>query len=323
MRYTKEDEFKLELENLYKRCLQLINIRWQTVGITITLISAFWIFVLPEIFDTEQNPNVMYLLLFLACLFSIIVLFVWRFITHVLSDEEAAYWDNVFVTNKLLIETNVSKFSEKQLKDKVNKIRKKELIFHNFIRCLSDEFDNFKDKKPNLVNYFFLLSDNEKCRLLGIATEIEEKPSLEKKIYSKRFESGRWKFDWAAFSIILVLYLFGGIVFSRAYIPNSNIEILKFFWSLFPWSFYIYVGVMSIVLILYILEYLIPNFNWKNTQDRFDDIKIKIYSICPEEKLKEREQETKAKKNIYKKVGRLPPSPRHSRRNIFPRLTRP
>jgi len=285
MAYTKEDEIKLELENLYKRCVQLLTIRWQAVGIAIALISGFWIFAMREMVTNNQKPGVIYLLIFLGVFFSIIILFVWRYITHLLGDEEAQYWDSVFICNKLLKENEVSKLTDEEIRVKQDEIRETDLKIYNLMQYLSNEFDDFWDNKFRLNNLFFLLFKDEKLKLSN------------ENIYQKKFEKGQWKFDWWIFCLIVILWIFGWAAFYEIFLLDSENNFYILFRSLILWIFIVY-AIFLLPIIFYFLEYLIPNFKKRGSSCRLVVIENKIYKISSKEKLDKREQEKKARKHL-------------------------
>jgi hypothetical protein len=256
--YTKEDEIKQEINHTFEVCRQLLTIRWQAVGIAITLISAYWIFALPEIVDKKQEPGVMYLLLFLGVFFSIIILLVWRFINHAIKDEETGYWDTVFTCQTLL--KNYSGLCEKQLEEKRVYIRNCDLKIYRLTQCLSNEFDDKIAEK--IVKKFNKLSPEKQYEL------------TKKNLYHKRFEKGQLKFDWLTFGLIIVFWVIGCLLLYQIYFLDANNALFKLFKtnfynfsfiskfiSLYGLTSIIFtVGLFYFIYKYYWKEYLTPNF---------------------------------------------------------------
>jgi Na+/melibiose symporter-like transporter len=236
MGYTIEDAIKTEIDNLYQRNSQLLTIRWQAVGIAITLISAFWIFALPEIFDKEQQLGIIYLLLFCCIFFSIIMLLVWRYIANVLTEEELEYWHYLFVYQTLL--KKYSGLREDQLNEREKQIKNYDLKIFQIRESLKGEFD----KRFDYLN-------NRQLKNLS-----------EAKIYSKCYEIGHWRFDLYAFLLIGCLYIAGLYFFYKTSVTHVCHSAL---FNLFQ-TYYIAVVVFVVIILLpircYIKKYLIPNF---------------------------------------------------------------
>jgi hypothetical protein len=212
MVFTKEDEIKKEIDELYKRNTQILTIKWQAVGISITLISGFWILLASQIVDKDQKLGIMYLLFFLGVFFSIIILLGWRYIAHTLTEEETLYSDNIFVLTKLLKDPIFSELSEKQImnnEDEIRKkemeIRKKDLVIYHLNHCLSSEFDesfNLKDKEDGLI-----------------------KREVFPKLYPEMFHKGQLRFDKWAFCIIFFLFTAGTIFFILIWNINDSTNV--------------------------------------------------------------------------------------------------
>jgi len=215
------------------------------------LISGFWIISIPQIFGKKQELGVVYLLLFLGVVFSIIVLLTWRFITHLISDEEVGYRDNIFINQKflpeLLKDEKFSELDDQQIMKKKDEIREKYFAIYLIKECLSNEFDNS-----------FNFSDTQLKKL------IEKKPTL----YPKRFEKGKLRFDWLIFYLIYSFFISGLYLFYLTLtIQVSNNNFFNFYKSLI-----LLIPIISLLLFYFIIkyakDYLFQNFIVSNSRGR-------------------------------------------------------
>lgn len=273
---TNKEELLRKINYSDKLCIQLLSNRWQAVGFTILLISGFWTIMLSKSLDKDQSINNIYLLFFLGTLFSIIVLSLWRYVNHVITEEEFGHKDSIFKNRKLIEDLSISNpgYCDDQLRIKIDSIEKNELKIDHFLEGLNNEFDYDEEKPASyaLFQKFFSLSDEKKLEF--------SKKNL-KNLYPIRFEKGQRNFDLYVFYCVSCFGIIGEVLLILLLYLNFNFLSMIFK----DFTFWIYIGASVSYTGLFMLFdgllviYIFSNFWKRNSSTRIDQIVDAIRSV--------------------------------------------
>jgi ABC-type multidrug transport system fused ATPase/permease subunit len=154
-----EDKIRLDISQIDKKLIQLLKSRWQIVVIIFTILSAFWGYLISNIinaklFDANQ-ASIICLILFLGFIFSATLLFIWRYFTHKLADEEWEILGKRFILIKVLMDANLNSYQDDEIREREREIRENDLAIQHVSEFLYNQFD---DPNSDLTKNFFHLS---------------------------------------------------------------------------------------------------------------------------------------------------------------------
>ncbi len=248
--FTREEDIRRDLEITEKKPAQLLSIRWQAVGIVIALMSGIWGITVSSILRENLELGVIYLSIFLGILFSIVILFVWRYIHHLIGDEEAQYQQGIFFRRELLKLENLDSLSLEEFKKEEENIKNTKLKIYWLEHHLRNEIGDSTSEGKSIIANFNKLDDSKKIL-------------LHKKLNYIPFENGQWKFDRMTFVLIISSWIIGGylLFLISSYNQISNNQFFMLFHDIASkyYILYVYFLIIGFFILRYFLKYLIPN----------------------------------------------------------------
>lgn len=266
---------------------QLKNSRWQIFVLLFGIVSTFWALLVGKIFDSESFGE-MYLLIFLGIIFTILLLFAWRFINHLLLNEEVENLDaahlNLFLLEQLSKRENFPKMIEEDLYLWKDKMTTEKLKIDHLMEGLSNEFDYFFKNDPDHK------ADSDLRKMFRSLND-DKKRKLSDELHYIRFEKGQWTKDLGVFCLIALLWAIG---FYFCILMNNSInEGSNPFFSFILKNPGLSDGILVLLLFglyIYFMVYINQNnFLLRNSDIRRDEIKGKIEHLIEEQNKDEEE----------------------------------